>query len=127
MEGVTLTIGGHDFHSVLSTYAVSYAIDHGKVVTALDGTEYAGTLTARPIVTFSVFPVTDAEAKTLYEALTSTGPIECTYSDKATNTDRTAQMRLASDINFFYALLSPDGNVRYKSGEITLRGVTCLA
>ena len=123
---VTLTFNGHDFSPVLSTYSVTYETEYRKVVKALDGTEYFGNPTRRPVVTFSLFPMTDAQAKEYYDAL-SIMIARCTYTDKATNTDRTLQMRLTTNLEYVFGLRSVDGNRYYKGGSITLRGVSCIA
>ena len=124
---VTLTCNGQDFASGLLTYAVSYETGYGKTVTALDGTEYAGNLTSRPIVTFSMRPMTDAQTLACYNALTAASPISCAYTDPATNVTRTAFMRLATNPEFVFAVRSSDGARYYQGGEITLRGVGVLA
>lgn len=123
---VTLTINGFNFAPVLSTYLTVYETDYGKTVKALDGTEYTGNFTSRPVVTFSLFPMTDATAQHYYNALTSSIPAVVTYTDKATNTDRTGQMRVTSNLEFTFGLRSVDGNRYYKGGAITLRAVHCL-
>lgn len=124
---VTLTINGFNFAPVLSTYFTVYETDYGKTVKALDGTEYTGNFTSRPVVTFSLFPMTDTTAQQYYNALTSSVPAVVTYTDKATNTDRTGQMRVTSNLEFTFGLLSVDGNRYYKGGSITLRAVHCLS
>ena len=124
---VTLTCNGYDFSSGLLSYAVSYETGHGKTITALDGTEYAGNLTSRPIVKFSMRPMTDAQALACYNALTAASPISCAYTDPATDVTRTASMRLSANPEFVFALRSPDGSRYYQGGEITLRGVGVLA
>ena len=87
---VTLTCNGYDFSSGLLSYAVSYETGHGRTITALDGTEYAGNLTSRPIVKFSMRPMADAQALACYNALTAASPISCAYTDPATSATRTA-------------------------------------
>lgn len=124
---VTLTINGQDFSPVLSTYATTYEIDYGKTVKALDGTEYTGNALIRPVIAFSLFPMTDAQAKTYYDALTLPTPALCSYTDKATNMDRTIRMRISSNLEYAFGLRSVDGNRYYKGGTITMRGVHCLS
>lgn len=124
---VTLTCNGQDFAPGLLAYAVTYETDYGRTVTALDGTEYAGNLTSRPIVTFSMRPMTDAQAAMCYDALTASSPVSCAYTDPATNASRTALMRLMTNPEFVFALRSSDGARYYTGGEITLRGVGVLA
>ena len=123
---VTLTINGQNFAPKLSTYSTTYEISHGKTVTALDGTEYTGNSLSRPIIVFTLFPMTDAQAKTYYDALTVPSPALCTYTDKATNTDRAARMRVSSNLEYAFGFRSVDGNRYYKGGSITLRSMHCL-
>ena len=127
MMDVTLICNGQDFSPVLSDYSVTYETDNGKTVKALDGTEYAGNLTSRPMVTFSMRPMSGAQAKTYYDALISSSPASCTYTDNATNADRAAQMRLTTNLDFVFVLRSSDGGRYYSGGQITLRGVSCFA
>lgn len=124
---VTLTINGQDFSPVLSTYSVRYETAYAKSVKALDGTEYAGGFTIRPVLAFSLRPMTDAQAVIFYNALTAANPASCTYTDTASNVDRTARMRLSTNLEYAFALRSSDNNRYYTGGQITLRGVTCLA
>lgn len=124
---VTLTFNSYDFAPILSTYAVVYETNYRKTVVSLDGTEYVGNPTRRPIVTFTLFPRTDAQAKAAYDAL-SVMIASCTYTDPhATNASRTLQMRLTSNLESVFGLRSIDGNRYYKGGQIVLRGVTCVA
>lgn len=123
---VTLIINGFDFAPVLSTYFTAYEMDYGKTVKALDGTEYTGNFTSRPLVTFSLFPMTDTTAQQYYNALTASVPAVVTYTDKSTNTDRAAQMRVTSNLDFTFVHRAVDQNRYYKGGNITLRAVHCL-
>lgn len=123
---VTLTFNGYNFSSKLSTYRVDYETNYRKVVTALDGTEYFGNGTRRPIVSFSLIPMTDAQAATYYDAL-KIMVSNCTYTDTATGTNRTARMRITSNLEHVFGLRSVDGNRYYKGGQIVLRGVNCIA
>lgn len=123
---VTLTFNRFDFAPRVSDYRIEYETKYRKVVTALDGTEYAGNGTRRPIVTFMLLPMTDTQAAQCYNAL-SVMVATCTYTDTATNTDRSVQMRVTSNLESVFALRSVDGNRYYKGGAITLRGVDCIA
>lgn len=126
MKGITLTFGGLDFSSRLSTYCVHYEIGYRKIVTALDGTEYFGNGTSRPIIAFSLFPMTEAQAKMYYDALKSMVS-NCAYTDPATNVTRTARMRVTSNLEYLFCLKAVDDNLYYKGGTIELRGVEVLA
>ncbi len=127
---VTLQFNDFNFAPVLSTYSVSYETNYRKTVTALDGTEYFANATRRPVITFSLFPMTDAQATAAYDAL-SIMIADCTYTDPATTgdsgTDYTQLMRVTSNLDYVFALRSVDGNRYYKGGQITLRGVKCRA
>lgn len=124
---VTLICNGRDLSPFLSNYSLTYEIAHDKTVKALDGTEYSGNMTSRPIITFSLRPMTDAQAQQCYDALTVASPALCVYTDEAVNADRSAQMRLVTNLDFIFVLRSSDGHRYYNEGEITLRGVKCLA
>lgn len=129
---VKLTFNGYDFQPLLSTYAVDYDISYRKVVTALDGTKYFGNGMKRPIINFTLRPVTDAQAKASYDALKIMAA-SCAYTDPAINgssdasATRTAQFRVTSSLEAAFGLRSADGNRYYKGGQITLEGVKCLA
>lgn len=126
MTDVTLTFNGFDFSPMLSNYNVSYEQNSPKIVTALDGTEYVGNLKFRTIITFCLRPMTDAQEAAHYAAL-SAMVASCTYTDAATNSDRTETMRVTSNPEYAFAHRAADGNRYYKSDVITLRGVTCRA
>ena len=124
---VTLICNGYDLSPFLSDYSLTYETAYDKTVKALDGTDYSGNLTSRPIVTFSLRPMADTRAQQCYHALTAASPALCVYTDEATNTDRSARMRLVTNLDFLFVLRSTDGHRYYDGGKITLRGVNCLA
>ena len=68
MIDVTFTIDGLDFSNLLSTYDVQYQKESHSTMTAIDGTEYES-IRFRPIIVFSLIPLTDAQCRTLYTAL----------------------------------------------------------
>ena len=124
---VTLTFNGFDFSPKLSTYHVAYEVGYRKTVAALDGTEYVGNPTKRPIVTFTLFPATDEQEQAYYDALSVMIGL-CTFTDPyADNASRTLRMRLTSNLESAFGLRSVDGNRYYKGGQIVLRGVNCVA
>ena len=123
---VTLTFNGHDFAPALSDYKVSYEPNFRKVVTALNGTEYFGNATRRPIITFSLRSMTDAQTRAAYDALKIMAA-SCAYTDPATNASRTAQFSVKSNLESVFLLRAADGKRYYEGGTVTLRGVTCLA
>ena len=126
MDGITLTFNGFPFASKLSTYNVDYEINYRKIVTALDGTEYFANGTRRPIVTFSLFPMTGEQAKAYYDALKNMAGT-CIYTDPATDETHSAQMRVVSNLSYVFGHKGIDDNLYYRGGQITLRGVECLA
>lgn len=124
MSDITLTFNGVDLSGYLSTYAVTHEVETADSVVALDGTEYVATR-RRPVVSFSFLPITDAQAATIYAALSDI-VASATYTDPNSNSDVTATMRVASNIDKVFCLKSTDGNRYYKGGTITLRQRTVL-
>lgn len=117
---VTFKIGTLDLHSILSTYNVRYETTYQKIITTLDNVEHPFPAPFRPIVTFSLFPLTDSQNKSVYNALA--GHIEpVTFTDTYAGQDRTLTMRVISDLEAAFGLKSIDGNRYYKGGEIELR------
>lgn len=123
---VTLTFNSYNLKPLLSAYAVNYETATRKTVTALGGTEYSGKSTSRPVITFRLLPLTDAQSKAVYDAL-KIMVASCSYTDPATNASRTAQFRVVSNLDYAFALRSVDSNRYYKGAEITLRGVKTIA
>lgn len=124
MIDVTLTFNGVDFSDYLSTYTVTHEIETADSVVSLNGTEYVATR-RRPVVSFSFVPLSDAQAASIYTALSAV-IASATYTDPSVNTDVTATMRVASNIDKVFCLKSEDGNRYYKGGTITLRQRTVL-
>lgn len=119
MIDVTFTFNGFNFAPYLSTYEVKYSLEEADSMVAMDGTEYVA-IRKRPVIEFSLIPLTDAQSAAIYSALSvQTAPV--TYTDPNMGRDATAVMRLASDINRVFGLRSVDGNRYYKGGTITLR------
>lgn len=116
-----MTINGYDVHERLSTYTVTEEVTYRKVVTALDDTEYPYPAKKRPIITFSLWPMTEAESSKLYDALNDSS-ISVTFTNQHKNQEETRRFRVVSDLESAFALLSVDGLRRYKGGEIQLRG-----
>lgn len=120
MIDITFKIGGTNYSALLSTYDVTYAAEYGESFTALDGTEY-GTPRFRPIITFSLIPLTEAQSAALYGKLSAAQSVSVQYTDPYQNAARTASFRVASDLNRVFALKSVDGNRRYTGAQIVLR------
>ena len=123
MIDVTFTIGSTDYHSLLSTYSVTHRVETRASVITMDGTEHYA-LQRRPVISFSLIPMTDTQAKSLYDLL-SAGTVSVTYTDPYTYTttvqSRTANFRVASDLESVFGVKSVDGNRYYKGGIITLQ------
>lgn len=123
MIDVTFTIGSTDYHALLSTYNVTHKVETRTLITTMDGTEHYA-LQRRPVIVFSFIPLTDAQSKSLYDLL-SAGTVSVTYTDPNTYTSqtqtRTANFRVASDIESVFGVKSVDGNRYYKGSTITLQ------
>lgn len=126
MIDVTFTIGSTDYHSLLSTYNVTHKVETRASVVTMDGTEHYA-LQRRPVITFSLIPLTDDQTKSLYDLL-SAGEVSVTYTDPYTYTavtpSRTGVFRVASDLSSVFGVKSNDRY--YKGGEITLQQRTVL-
>lgn len=118
---VTLTVNGLNLHDQLSTYRVTKEVSYKQVLTALDGTEHAFGGHTRPVVSFSLLPMTDEESTALFRALSNL-VFPVTFTDQYSGADLTYQMRVTSNLESVFALRSVDGKRRYKGGEIQLRG-----
>lgn len=117
---VTFKIGTLDLHSILSTYNVRYETTYQKIITTLDNVEHPFPSPFRPIVTFSLFPLTDLQSNGVYEALSS-NLAQVAFTDPHAGQDRTLTMRVTSDLEAAFGLKSIDGNRYYKGGKIELR------
>lgn len=117
---LTLTVNGLDLHKVLSTYSVAQEVSYPEVITTLDNVEHPYFGKRRTIITFSLLPMTDAESSNLYDALADL-IFNTTYQNPHTNAVETKRVRLMSDLEASFALLSIDGKRRYKGGTIQLR------
>lgn len=117
---LTFTVNGLDLHKKLSTYVVTKAIEYPEVVTTLDNVEHPYFGKRRTIITFSLFPMTDLESSSLYDALADM-VFNVTYQNPHTNAVETKRVRIVSDLESSFGLLSIDGKRRYKGGEIQLR------
>lgn len=117
---VTLKIEGLDISDRLSTYSVMDEVTYKQVITTLDEVEHPYPGKIRQIITFSLIPGTAVEDLELYNKLK-----KLIVSTEFTQLDevRTRQMRLVSNLESTFLLLSVDGKRRYKGGQITLRGL----
>lgn len=117
---ITLTVNGLDLSRKLSTYSTVKKVTYTDVLSALDGKEYPFPGATKTEIMFSVLPMTDDEASALYGALSGL-VFKATYTDQHTGGNIMADVRVISDIESTFLLLSVDGKRRYKGGAITLR------
>ena len=124
MIDVTFRLNDVDYSSLLSTYHVTREVEYQEVLTTMDGTEH-GVARYRPVIIFSLIPLTDEQCRQLYNVLAN-GDIKCRYTNPQSNEISISIMRVVSDINAIFGLRSIDGNRYYKCGEITLRSRLAL-
>lgn len=117
---LTFVVNGLDLHKKLSTYTVAKEISYPEVIITLDDVEHPYFGKKRTIITFSLFPLTDPESSELYSALSDL-IFEAVYQNPYTNAVEKKRVRLASNLETTFALLSIDGKRRYKGGAIQLR------
>ena len=117
---VTMKINGVDISRRLSTYSVRDEINYKRVVTTLDEVEHPYPGRTRKVITFSMIPGTASEDLEIYNELKKLIlNAEFTHLDEV----KKQQMRLASDLESTFLLLSVDGKRRYRGGQIVLRGL----
>ena len=119
---ITLKIGTLDVHEKVSTYSVQREVNYGKIIVTMDDVEHAARSKDRYVVKFSLFPMTEDEATAYCDALRAS-TVEVTFSDPYTKTDVVKPMRVTSNLDAAFALVSVDGKRRYKGGEIQLREI----
>lgn len=119
---VTLRVNGLDLSNRLSTYSVTQEITYRKVITTLDDVEHPYPGAKRTVIDFSLFPMTDEESTKLYTALSDL-VFDTSYTDPHTYADESKRMRLVSNLESVFLLLSVDGKRRYKGGTIQLRAL----
>ena len=114
---IELTINGVVFSRKLSTYRITQEVTYDKILTTVSGKEIAIGKKVRDVLTFSLLPLTEGEATSYYETLTSDN-LEVVYTNVGASR---AVMRLASNLDAVFLLDSVDGRRRYRGGEIVLR------
>lgn len=119
---ITLKLGALDVHDRLSTYSVQREVSYSKIIVTMDDEEHAARSKDRYVVSFSLFPMTEDEATAYCNALRSS-TVEVTFSDPYTKTDVVKTMRVTSNLDAAFALVSVDGKRRYKGGEIQVREI----
>ena len=121
MIDVVFKLNSMDYHSKLSTYHVNYETTFQNLFTTMDGTEH-GQLWKRPIVTFTLMPLTDSQVAQLFTEL-SKPTITVQYTNPHANGTSTGVFRIASNLDAVFGLRSVDGNRYYKVSEIILRSL----
>lgn len=119
---ITLKLGALDVHEKVSTYNVRREVSYSKVITTMDDTEHAARSKDRYIVETSFFPMTESESTEYYNALMG-DTMSVTFTDPYSGADTAKTMRLTSDLEAAFALVSVDGNRRYKGGAVQLREI----
>lgn len=121
---LTLIINGIDISSRISTYALTRNVSYSRTVTTLDNIEHSSAAIIKPVLSFSLLPMTDAEVSTIYNALVSgNGFVETQYTEPNENAIIQRTMRLNSDLENIFLLDSINGNRYYSGGTIQLRGL----
>ena len=123
---ITLKLGALDVHERLSTYSVQREVSYSKIIVTMDDVEHAARSKYRYVVTFSLFPMTEDEATAYCDALRAS-TIEVTVSDPHTKTDLLNPMRVTSNLDAAFAIVSADGTRRSNGGEIQMREIECTA
>lgn len=123
MIDVTLTFNGYDFSPLLSTYRCYHSMEVSESVVTIDGTEYVAS-NARPVVEFSLIPLSDAQSEIVYQALSAI-TANATYTDPYRG-ESAGVMRVSSSLDATFGLRSIDGNRYYKGGVIVLRQRTVI-
>lgn len=121
---ITLTISGRDFSPRLSTYNVTKETAYQTSVTTMGGVEHVAGVLSRDIVTFSLWPSQDAVADDDYAALRPR-IVSVTFTNPFTNANSTKQMRVTSDLSQVFGIVSANGHIYYRGGEISLRALRC--
>lgn len=116
---VKLVANGVDFSGKLSTYDAYMEVTQ-KVLTMLDDSERPFPAVMRPVVVFSLLPMTDEESTQTYNVLKD---IIFSATFEISGQEMTAEMRVVGNLGDKFLLTSPDGKRRYKGREIMLRGL----
>ena len=116
---VKLIANGAELSNRLSTYDAYMEVSQ-KVLTLMNDMERPYRSTMRPVVKFSLLPMTDVEATNIYNMLKGiVFPVTFEISGQV----MTADMRVIGNLGDKFLLTSCDGKRRYKGAEITLRGL----
>ena len=124
MIDVTFMLNGNDWHELLSTYEPDQVPEIPTSLKTMDGTEH-GRTRFRPVLIFSLIPLTDAQTALLFSDLNG-GEVEVVYTDPNLTEVVTATMRVNTPLKSVFGLKSVDGNRYYKGGMIELRNKTVV-
>lgn len=116
---IKLIANGYDFSGKLSTYEAYMEVTQ-KVLSMLDDSERPYPAVLRPIVRFSLLPLTDEESTEVYNVLKD---IVFSATFDINGAEMTAEMRVVTNLGGKFLLKSSDGKRRYRGGEIMLRGL----
>lgn len=116
---VKLVANGVDFSGKLSTYDAYMEVTQ-KVLNMLDDSDRPFPAVMRPVVVFSLLPMTDEESTQTYNVLKD---IIFSATFEISGQEMTAEMRVVGNLGDKFLLTSPDGKRRYKGREIMLRGL----
>lgn len=116
----TLILDDLDVSSRLSSYSVFYDVSDTTVIKTLDNVEHPIIENPRPIVRFSLIPGTEKQDAALFNQLKK---VVFSASFSVHGTVVTKEMRVTSNLEATFLLVSVDGNRRYSSGTIELRGL----
>ena len=117
---VTFKIGTLDLSSKLSTYKVTWEVSYQKIITTLDNVEHPFSAQKRAIVDFSLLPLDDDLASSVYDALAEQTQTVI-FTDPYTASDLVRTMRLTSNLEASYGLKSVNGKRYYKGGKLQMR------
>nr|DAI09940.1 MAG TPA: hypothetical protein [Caudoviricetes sp.] len=117
---VTFKIGTLDLSSKLSTYKVTWEVSYQKIITTLDNVEHPFSASKRAIVDFSLLPLDDDLASSVYDALAEQTQT-VTFTDPYTASALVRTMRLTSNLEASFGLKSVNGKRYYKGGELQMR------
>lgn len=117
---VTFKIGTLDLASKLSTYKVMWEVSYQKIITTLDNVEHPFSAPKRAIVDFSLLPLDDDLASSVYDALAEQTQTVI-FTDPYTASDLVRTMRLTSNLEASFGLKSVNGKRYYKGGELQMR------
>lgn len=118
---VTFKIGTLDLSSKLSTYKVEWEKSYQKVITTMDGVEHPFPSPDRALVTFSLLPMDDGLASSVYDALSAKQSV--TFTDPYRAADLVRTMRIVTNLEAAFGLKSINGKRYYRGGEMQLRAL----